>query len=104
LARTIRELIDLDSAPIEVDRALEDQDNPHDLNPDSALSDLDSLREELACRLEGLEPGQEDAASGGAAAALYQRFEADAALPVVAVRAHARQASQGRAGGRALCS
>jgi len=57
LARTIRELIDLDSAAIEVDRALEDQDSPHDLNPDSALSDLDSLREELARRLGGLEPG-----------------------------------------------
>ena len=54
LARTIRELIDLDSADIEVDRALEDQDNPYDLNPDSALSDLDSLREELAHRLGGL--------------------------------------------------
>jgi hypothetical protein len=66
LARTIRELIDLDSAAIEVDRALEDQDSPHDLNPDSALSDLDSLREELAHRLGGLEPGEEDAASGGA--------------------------------------
>jgi len=91
LARTIRELIDLDSAAIEVDRALEDQDNPHDLNPDSALSDLDSLREELAHRLGGLEPGEEDAASGGAAAAHYQRFEADAVPPVVAVRAHARK-------------
>ncbi|MCU0885018.1 MAG: hypothetical protein MUC44_08720 [Beijerinckiaceae bacterium] len=66
LARTIRELIDLDGAAIEVDRALEDQDNPHDLNPDSALADLASLREELARRLEGLEPGPEDAAAGGA--------------------------------------
>jgi hypothetical protein len=66
LARTIRELIDLDGAAIEVDRALEDQDNPHDLNPDSALTDLASLREELARRLEGLEPGPEDAAAGGA--------------------------------------
>jgi hypothetical protein len=58
LARTIRELIDLDSAAIEVDRALEDQDSPHDLNPGRALSDLDSLREELARRLGGLEPGE----------------------------------------------
>jgi hypothetical protein len=32
---------------------LEDQANPHDLNLDSALSDLDSLREELARRLGG---------------------------------------------------
>lgn len=55
LARTIKELIEMDTAAIEVDRALEDADNPHELEPGTALSDLASLREELARRLEGIE-------------------------------------------------
>jgi hypothetical protein len=57
LARTIKELIEMDTAAIEVDRALEDADNPHELEPGTALNDLASLREELARRLEGFGAG-----------------------------------------------
>jgi hypothetical protein len=64
LARTIKELIDMDTAAIEVDRALEDADNPHELEPGTALSDLASLREELARRLEGIELGRTAEISG----------------------------------------
>jgi hypothetical protein len=55
LARTIKELIEMDTAAIEVDRALEDVDNPHELEPGTALADLASLRAELQRRLEGIE-------------------------------------------------
>lgn len=64
LARTIKELIEMDTAAIEVDRALEDADNPHELEPGTALSDLASLRKELARRLEGLEGGAAPDLSG----------------------------------------
>ena len=64
LARTIKELIELDTAAMDVDRALEDRDNPHDCDPDVALHDLASLREELARRLEGLDPGAAREAAG----------------------------------------
>jgi hypothetical protein len=74
LARTIKELIELDGAAIEIDRALEDQDNPHGSGPDGAYLTLDSLREELARKLEGLAPEPPRGAAGGdgsgAAAAL----------------------------------
>ncbi len=67
LARTIKELIEMDAAAIEVDRALEDAGNPNDADPDSALSDLASLRAELARRMglgpeapEGDDPGGAD--------------------------------------------
>ncbi len=66
LAKTIKELIDMDTAAIAVDRALEEGDNPHELDPDSALSDLASLREELARRLEGIDAGEEDQVPGEA--------------------------------------
>jgi hypothetical protein len=76
LARTIKELIEMDAAAIEVDRALEDADNPHELDPDAALTDLASLRAELARRLEGLEPGRPEDGAGnnvaGAAEALAE--------------------------------
>jgi hypothetical protein len=58
LARTIKELIDMDAAAIAVDRALEDEDNPHDRDPDAAMASLASLREALARRMGLLaEPG-----------------------------------------------
>jgi hypothetical protein len=64
LARTIRELIDMDTAAIEVDRALEDADNPHELEPATALADLASLREELARRLDGFGRAEQAELSG----------------------------------------
>lgn len=67
LARTIKELIEMDTAAIEVDRALEDADNPHDIDPDCALADLGALREELARRLSGLDGREAGHGSGDAA-------------------------------------
>jgi hypothetical protein len=64
LARTIKELIEMDGAAIDIDRALEDAGNPHERDPDSALADLASLREELARRLDGLEAGHAGPLSG----------------------------------------
>jgi hypothetical protein len=64
LARTIKELIEMDTAAIEVDRALEDVDNPHELEPGTALADLASLRAELQRRLEGIELGAAAELSG----------------------------------------
>jgi hypothetical protein len=51
LARTLKELIELDHAAQAADR---EDDNPNDDSPDGALSDLASLRSELARRLDGL--------------------------------------------------
>ncbi len=50
LARTLKELIDLDAAA----RAGSEDDDAHDGDRDSAMADLDSLRAELARRLDGL--------------------------------------------------
>ncbi len=64
LARTIKELIEMDAAAIDIDRALEDAGVSHERDPDSALADLSSLREELARRLDGLQASDEDMLSG----------------------------------------
>ncbi len=64
LARTIKELIEMDAAAIDIDRALQDSGNPHERDPDSALADLASLREELARRLDGLQASHADTLSG----------------------------------------
>ncbi|MGL4440977.1 MAG: hypothetical protein ACRCUE_17085 [Bosea sp. (in: a-proteobacteria)] len=66
LARTIKELIDMDTAAIEVDRALEDADNPHDTSPEHALADLASLREALARQMGLLEPDGQGSPAGKA--------------------------------------
>lgn len=64
LARTIKELIDMDAAAIDIDRALEDADNPHGTDPDRALADLASLREALAQQMGLLEPERQGDPSG----------------------------------------
>jgi hypothetical protein len=62
LARTLKELIDLDAAA----RAASEEDDPHDADPDGAMADLDSLRTELARRLDGLVGGSAPVGPGGA--------------------------------------
>lgn len=58
LARTLKELIELEAAALEAERAAEDG-HPDDANPDAALDSLEALREELARRLAGLGAGGE---------------------------------------------
>ncbi len=64
LARTIKELIDMDAAAIDIDRALEDADNPHGTDPDHALADLASLREALARQMGLLGPDRQGEPAG----------------------------------------
>jgi hypothetical protein len=63
LARTLKELIELDNAAQAADR---EDDNPNDHTPDGALSDIASLRSELARRLDGLRAGEGGGAALGA--------------------------------------
>lgn len=53
LARTLKELIELEAAALEAERAEEDE-HSDDADPDAALDSLEALRAELARRLAGL--------------------------------------------------
>ncbi len=58
LARTMKELIELEAAALEAERAQADG-TLNDAAPDAALASLDALRSELARRLAALEPERE---------------------------------------------
>lgn len=64
LARTLKELIELEAVAVEAER---EDENPNDASPDGAMDSLEALRTELARRLAGLEPepeGELDRPSG----------------------------------------
>jgi hypothetical protein len=61
LARTIRELVELDAALA----AADGEGEPNDADPEQALASLDALREELARKLDGIgAAGQAQPAEG----------------------------------------
>jgi hypothetical protein len=66
LARTIRELIELDAAAADAEREAAGEGECNDADPDAALASLSALREELARRLDAIEPGGEAGPAGGA--------------------------------------